>query len=149
MAAAAVAGEEKLKARKSIAFISAVSSPFKLFSKFCETIMTSSQAEFPIFIASMAMAGGIASVHLACVLVQTNAEILAGIVLTQLVRKGTPVVYNSHSTAMNLRLGTSPLATRNRFDRCNCGRTLPILSAVESGSWIIIGQQATRNPGRL
>jgi trimethylamine--corrinoid protein Co-methyltransferase len=109
MAAAAVGGEEKLKARKPIVFISAVSSPLKLSRKFCETIMTSSQADFPTFIASMAMAGGTAPVHLAGVLVQTNAEILAGVVLAQLVRKGIPVVYNSYSTAMDLRLGTSPL----------------------------------------
>lgn len=44
-------------------------------------------------------------------LVQTNAEILAGIVLTQLVRKGTPVIYSSYSTAMDLRLGTSLLGS--------------------------------------
>ena len=111
MAAAAVGGEEKLKARKPIVFISAVSSPLKLSGKFCETIMTSSQADFPTFIASMAMAGATAPVHLAGVLVQTNAEILAGVVLAQLVRKGIPVVYNSYSTAMDLRLGTSPLGS--------------------------------------
>ena len=111
MATAAVGGAEKLKARKPIVFGSAVSSPLKLSRKFCETIMTSSHAGFPTYIASMAMAGGTAPVHLAGVLVQTNAEILAGIVLTQLVRKGTPVVYSSYSTGMDLRLGTSPLGS--------------------------------------
>ncbi len=71
--------------------------------------MTASRAGFSTMIASMAMAGSTAPVNLAGVLVQTNAEILAGIVLTQLVRKGTPVIYGSYSTAMDLRLGTSPL----------------------------------------
>lgn len=111
MAAAAVGGTEKLKARKPIVFASSVSSPLKLSRKFCETIMTSSHAGFPTYIVSLSMAGGTAPVNLAGVLVQTNAEILAGIVLTQLVRKGTPVIYGSYSTAMDLRLGTSPLGS--------------------------------------
>jgi trimethylamine--corrinoid protein Co-methyltransferase len=59
----------------------------------------------------MAMAGGTGPVNMAGLLVQTNAEILSGIVFTQLVRKGTPVIYSSYSTAMDLRLGTSPLGS--------------------------------------
>jgi trimethylamine--corrinoid protein Co-methyltransferase len=48
---------------------------------------------------------------MAGLLVQTNAEILSGIVFTQLVRKSTPVIYSSYSTAMDLRLGTSLLGS--------------------------------------
>jgi trimethylamine--corrinoid protein Co-methyltransferase len=105
---AAVGGAESLKARKPITFGSAVSSPLKLTQKFCEAIMTASRAGISTLIASMAMAGSTGPVNLAGELVQTNAEILAGIVLTQLVRKGTPVIYSSYSTAMDLRLGTHP-----------------------------------------
>ena len=111
MAAAAVGGSENLKKRKPISIGSAVSSPLKMTRKFCEAIMTASQAGFTTYIASMAMAGATAPLNLAGVLVQTNAEILSGIVLTQLVRKGTPVFYASYSTAMDLRLGTSPLGS--------------------------------------
>ena len=111
MAAAAVGGPENLKKRKPISFGSAVSSPLKLTRKFCEAIMTASRAGFTTYVASMAMAGGTGPVNLAGVLVQTNAEILAGIVLTQLVRKGSPVIYASYSTAMDLRLGTSTLGS--------------------------------------
>jgi trimethylamine--corrinoid protein Co-methyltransferase len=59
----------------------------------------------------MAMAGGTGPVNMAGLLVQTNAEILSGIVFTQLVRKSTPVIYSSYSTAMDLRLGTSLLGS--------------------------------------
>ncbi len=111
MATAAVGGAENLKTRKPIIFGYAVTSPLKLTRKFCEAIMAASGAGFTTYIASMAMAGGTGAVNLAGVLVQTNAEILAGIVLTQLVRKGTPVIYSSYSTAMDLRLGTSPLGS--------------------------------------
>jgi trimethylamine--corrinoid protein Co-methyltransferase len=111
LAEAVVGGAENLKTRKPISIGAAVSSPLKMTRKFCEAIMTASRAGFTTYIASMAMAGGTGPVNLAGVLVQTNAEILAGIVLTQLVRKGSPVIYASYSTAMDLRLGASPLGS--------------------------------------
>jgi trimethylamine--corrinoid protein Co-methyltransferase len=111
MAMAVMGGTENLKARKPISFVAAVSSPLKLTRKFCEVVMTSAGAGFSTLIASMVMAGGTGPVNLAGVLVQTNAEILAGIVLAQCVRKGTPVIYSSFSTGMDLRLGTSPLGS--------------------------------------
>ena len=111
MVTEAVGGAENLKKRKPISFGSAVSSPLKMTRKFCETTMTASRAGFCTYTASMTMAGGTGPVNLAGVLVLTNAEILAGLVLIQLVRKGTPFIYSSYSTAMDLRLGTSPLGS--------------------------------------
>ena len=111
MATAAVGGVENLKTRKPILFGYAVSSPLKLTRKLCESITTAARAEFTTYIGSMALAGGTSPANLAGVLVQTNAEILSGVVLTQLVRKGTPVIYTSYSTAMDLKLGTSPLGS--------------------------------------
>ena len=49
--------------------------------------------------------------NLAGTLVQTNAEVLSGIVLAQCIRKGVPVIYGSFSTGMDLRLGASPLGS--------------------------------------
>ena len=60
--------------------------------------MTSADAGFTTIIASAAMGGGTAPIHLAGLLVQTNAEILSGIVLVQLVNPGVPVIYASYST---------------------------------------------------
>ncbi|MCG8566832.1 MAG: trimethylamine methyltransferase family protein [Desulfobacterales bacterium] len=57
-------------------------------------------------ITSLIMAGGSGPVTLGGVLALQNAEILAGITLTQLVRPGTPVVYGSTSSAMDLKSGT-------------------------------------------
>jgi len=73
--------------------------------------MVSANAGFPTGIASMVMAGGTGPVNLAGTLVQTNAEILSGIVLSQCIRKGVPVIYGSFSTGMDLRLGASPLGS--------------------------------------
>jgi trimethylamine--corrinoid protein Co-methyltransferase len=111
MAEAAVGSAQNLKARKPITFVASISSPLKLTRKFCEVVMASARFGFSTGMASMVMAGGTGPVNLAGVLVQTNAEVLSGIVLTQLVRPGTPVIYSSYSTAMDLRLGTSPLGS--------------------------------------
>jgi trimethylamine--corrinoid protein Co-methyltransferase len=59
----------------------------------------------------MAMAGATAPVTLAGALVVHNAEILGGITLSQLVRKGAPVIYGSSTTAMDLKRGTASVGT--------------------------------------
>ena len=56
-------------------------------------------------VASLIMAGGSGPVTLDGVLALQNAEILAGITLAQLVRPGTPVVYGSTSSAMDMKTG--------------------------------------------
>jgi trimethylamine--corrinoid protein Co-methyltransferase len=111
MAEAAIGGSQNLKKRKPITFIASISSPLKLTRKFCEVVMASARFGFSTGAASMVMAGATGPVNLAGVFVRTNAEILAGIALTQLVQKGAPVIYGSYSTAMDLRMGTSPLGS--------------------------------------
>jgi len=60
-------------------------------------------------ILSMAMAGGTAPVTLAGTLVTHNAEVLSGIVLSQLTNKGTPNVYGSSTTIMDLRSASATI----------------------------------------
>ena len=55
----------------------------------------------------MAMAGGSSPVTLAGTLVTHNAEVLAGITLAQLTKRGAPVLYGSSTTAMDLRLASA------------------------------------------
>jgi trimethylamine--corrinoid protein Co-methyltransferase len=57
----------------------------------------------PVIIAALAMAGLTAPVTLAGTLAMQNAELLAGITLTQLLSPGTPVVYGSTSSNADLR----------------------------------------------
>ena len=57
----------------------------------------------PLMIGSAAMAGGTAPITLAGALAVQNAELLAGIVLTQFVRPGTPVIYASASGNMDMK----------------------------------------------
>ena len=62
-------------------------------------------------ILSMAMSGGSSPVTLAGTLVNHNAEVLSGIVLSQLTRKGAKVIYGSSTTAMDLRLATASVGS--------------------------------------
>ena len=59
----------------------------------------------PMVIAALAMAGSTAPVTLAGTLALQNAELLAGVVLAQLIRPGTPVVYGSTSTNIDMKSG--------------------------------------------
>lgn len=68
-------------------------------------LMEYAGARQPVLVNSLAMAGSTAPVTLAGALSLQNAEILAGIVLTQLVREGTPVVYAAASSNSNLSTG--------------------------------------------
>lgn len=68
-------------------------------------LMTYAEAGQPVMINSIAIAGATAPVTLAGSLALQNAEILAGIVLTQLCREGTPVIYASGSSNVDMRSG--------------------------------------------
>lgn len=56
-----------------------------------------------VLISPFVMAGVTGPTTLAGTLVQQNAEVLAGLVLTQLVRPGTPVLYGTASSNLDMR----------------------------------------------
>jgi len=63
----------------------------------------------PVLYAPEALAGGTAPVTLAGLLVQQNAEVLAGIMVSQLANPGTPVLYGTVSAAMDMKTGAAAL----------------------------------------
>ena len=58
-----------------------------------------------LLIANLAMAGSTAPITLAGMLAMQNAEMLAGIVLSQLANPGTPIIYGTTSTNIDMRTG--------------------------------------------
>lgn len=111
MAAAISGGKEKLLERPLVTFITCPVSPLKLVKDTCEVIMGAARSGMAVNILSMAMAGGSAPVTLAGTLVNHNAEVLSGIVLNQLTRKGAKVIYGSSTTAMDLRLASASVGS--------------------------------------
>jgi trimethylamine--corrinoid protein Co-methyltransferase len=111
MAAAVQGGAEKLRRRPLVTFVTCPVSPLKLIKDCCEIIMGAARHGLGVNILSMAMAGGSSPVTLAGTLVTHNAEVLSGITLSQLTRKGSPVVYGSSTTAMDLRLASASVGS--------------------------------------
>jgi trimethylamine--corrinoid protein Co-methyltransferase len=111
MAAAITGGKDKLIERPIISFITCPVSPLQLVKEACEIIMETARSGLSINVLSMAMAGGSSPVTLAGTLVDHNAEVLGGLILSQLTRKGTKFIYGSSTTAMDLRLASASVGS--------------------------------------
>ena len=111
MAAAIVGGKENLQVRPIVSFITCPVSPLQIMKESCEIIMESARAGLACNVLSMAMAGGSSPVTLAGTLVDHNAEILGGLVLSQITRKGSKFIYGSSTTAMDLRLAAASVGS--------------------------------------
>lgn len=109
MAAAIVGGHEKLRERPILSMGCCPNSPLEIHEDAGEQIIEACKAGIPMDVLSMGMCGGTTPVTLAGTLLTTNCEILAGIVLGQLACKGSPMIYGSSTTIMDLKLATSPV----------------------------------------
>lgn len=69
----------------------------------CETLLAFAKLRQPIMILTCAMAGVTSPVDPIGTVVLQNTEILAGLVLAQLVNPGTPVIYSPASAIPNMR----------------------------------------------
>ena len=111
MAGIIVGGIKELHKRPILSFTTCPVSPLKLINECCDIIIEAARNASVLNILSMAMAGGTSPVTLAGTLVTHNAEVLGGITLSQLVRKGAPVIYGSSTTAMDLKIGAASVGT--------------------------------------
>lgn len=103
MAAVVAGGMEQLQNRPITSTVVCPLSPLGLTRETTEPIIVYAENKIPCTVLSMAMAGGTSPVTLAGTVVTHNAEVLAGIVLAQLTQKGTPSMYGSSTTIMDLR----------------------------------------------
>jgi trimethylamine--corrinoid protein Co-methyltransferase len=77
-----------------------------------------------IVITPFTLAGAMAPVTLAGALVQQNAEALAGIAFTQVVRAGSPVVYGGFTSNVDMRSGSPAFGTPEYATACLVGGQL-------------------------
>jgi trimethylamine--corrinoid protein Co-methyltransferase len=98
-------GDAALRARPMVeAFLEPIS-PLQLPKDGLDIVREFAQAGQPVSIGPMAMTSGTAPGTLAGTLAQENAEILAGIVITQLLAPGTPIMYGGIPHIMDPRTG--------------------------------------------
>ncbi|MEL7563306.1 MAG: trimethylamine methyltransferase family protein [Dehalobacterium sp.] len=103
MASIVAGGKDKLKERAIVMGGACPQSPLAWSTGACDSVIEYARFGLPNLVVSMVMAGGSGPVTLAGTLIVHNAEILTGLVLSQLVRKGNPCIYGSCTTIMDLR----------------------------------------------
>ena len=91
--------------------IISVNSPRRFDEAMTDGLMTMAEHGQPAVITPFTLMGAMTPVTLAAALVQQNAEALAGITLTQLVRPGAPVVYGAFTSNVDLRSGAPAFGT--------------------------------------
>jgi trimethylamine--corrinoid protein Co-methyltransferase len=96
MAEMIAGGPEALRDNPLISFIACVfKSPLQLVQDTAEKVFAIVEAGLPLVISSSPQGGSSAPIQEAGMVAQINAEILAGIILVQLIRPGAPVLYGS------------------------------------------------------
>jgi len=103
--------EEEARKKPIYSMTGCPTSPLEIGNNFCQVIIQSARYNMPCNVLSMAMSGGSSPVHLAGTLVTHNAEVISGIVLSQLTVPGAPVWYGSSTTAFDLKKGTAPVGS--------------------------------------
>jgi trimethylamine--corrinoid protein Co-methyltransferase len=87
------------------------SSPLRLDTPMLLGILEFSKRNQVIVMTPFTLAGAMAPVTLAGALVEQNAEALAGITLTQVVRPGAPVVYGGFTSNVDMQSGAPAFGT--------------------------------------
>ncbi len=87
------------------------SSPLRYDTPMLTGILELSAMNQIVCITPFTLAGAMAPITLAGALVQQNAEALAGIALTQVVRPGSPVIYGGFTSNVDMRSGSPAFGT--------------------------------------
>lgn len=101
-----VFGKEELPQKPRAITIVNTNTPLQFDKNMLETMMVFIEHSQPVIIAACSMAGTTAPVTLAGTIALTNAEVLAGIAVSQMLREGTPVVYGSQTTTSDMKTGS-------------------------------------------
>ena len=94
---------EKLKKRPFISMVACNISPFKLDQSYGQLAMEVAKHGIPVVVPAEPLCGATAPVTLAGNLVVLNVDTLIGVMLTQLVNPGTPVLYGSVASITDMR----------------------------------------------
>ena len=106
----AVRGSEAaLAARPLTVFSCCPTSPLKWSGVTSQNVIDCARYSIPIELIAMPLSGFMAPVTLVGSLVQHTAETLSGLVISQLTRPGTPVLYGGSPAVFDVRYETTPM----------------------------------------
>ncbi|MBN9071671.1 MAG: trimethylamine methyltransferase family protein [Rhizobiales bacterium] len=102
---------EQLEREPSVFTIINTNSPLKLDIPMMEGIIQMASHGQVVIVTPFTLSGAMAPVTVAGALVQQNAEALAGIAFTQMVRKGAPVGYGGFTSNVDMKSGAPAFGT--------------------------------------
>ncbi|MEJ2266944.1 MAG: trimethylamine methyltransferase family protein [Anaerolineales bacterium] len=98
-------GSEAIREKPALISLINISSPRRLDDRMLGALTVYARARQATIITPFILSGAMAPVSIAGTVVQQNAEALAGITYAQMVSEGTPVVYGSFLTNVDLKSG--------------------------------------------
>ncbi|GAC1675659.1 MAG: trimethylamine methyltransferase family protein [Steroidobacteraceae bacterium] len=101
----------QIAASPGVITIISVNSPRRFDEAMSDGLLTMAQHGQAVVITPFTLMGAMAPVSLAAALAQQNAEALFGVVLAQLVRPGTPVMYGAFTSNVDMRSGAPAFGT--------------------------------------
>jgi trimethylamine--corrinoid protein Co-methyltransferase len=104
-------GRRDLSSKPPITSMASPTSPLRWEKNAIETLIETVTAGVPLHIISQPIAGITAPITLAGVLLLQNVETLAGLVVAQLLRPGTPVIYGFVPTVLDMREANAAIAS--------------------------------------
>jgi len=102
---------DPLPAEPVLAGIINVNSPLRYDDRMLGGLITLARAGQINIITPFILAGAMSPISMAAALAQQNAEALAGIALTQLIRPGAPVIYGGFTTNVDMKSGSPAFGT--------------------------------------
>jgi len=93
IAAATSGGIDGLRRRPLVAMCALTASPLQHEKRYVENLIEFAEAGIPVVYGSCFQLGATSPITVAGSLTQINAEVLSGLVIAQLTRKGTPFIY--------------------------------------------------------
>ncbi len=115
---------EQFEREPSVFSIINTNSPLKLDVPMLQGIMAMSARNQIICVTPFTLAGAMAPVTVAGALVEQNAEALAGVVVTQLVRPGAPVIYGAFTSNVDMKSGAPAFGTPEYMKAATAGGQL-------------------------
>lgn len=102
---------EEMRTSPGVITIISVNSPRLFDDAMAEGLIAMAEHGQPVTVTPFTLMGAMTPVTLAAALSQQNAEALFGVVLTQLVNPGTPVMYGAFTSNVDMRSGAPAFGT--------------------------------------
>lgn len=162
----AVRGSEKNLQTKPLAIFDVCPSPpLKWSDLTCQCLIDCAKAGIPSEMVSMPLLGATAQITLSGALVQHTAECFSGIVIGQLTKPGSPIIYGGSPAIFDMKSGTTPVAAietmmidtaytqigkhfglpTHTYMGLSDSKTLDVQAGIEAGIGIILAALAGTN----